>query len=146
MSEIYIPIPIQIEVLRLANGYCEYCLYPESYASDFFHFDHIIAISKGGKSVLLNIARSCGRCNGLKSFNIEHFDPLTGQKMPLFNPRINIWTEHFQWSDDDLLILGQTPTGRATADLLQLNRGNVVNMRQLLKNAGLHPPKFSISL
>lgn len=145
MAEIYIPVPIQMEVLRLSNGYCEYCLYPESYASDFFHFDHIIPISKGGKSELINLARSCGRCNGLKAHNTECFDPLTGQKAPLFNPRMELWTEHFQWSDDDLLILGQTPIGRATADLLQLNRYNVVNLRQLLKNAGLHPPKFSIS-
>ena len=77
---------------------------------------------------------------------IKHFDPLTGHKMPLFNPRMDLWIEHFQWSDDDLLILGQTPIGRATADLLQLNRQNVVNLRQLLKNARLHPPKFSLSL
>jgi HNH endonuclease len=144
MAEIYIPVPIQMEVLRLASGYCEYCLYPESYASDFFHFDHIIPISKGGKSELLNLARSCGRCNGFKAHHIDYFDPLTAQKVPLFNPRIEFWTEHFQWSDDDLLILGQTPKGRATADLLQLNRQNVVNLRHLLKNAGLHPPKFSI--
>lgn len=146
MPDIYIPVSTQMEVLRLAKGYCEYCLYPENYASDFFHFDHIIPISKGGKSVLLNLARSCGRCNGLKAHMIKHFDPLTGQKMPLFNPRMDLWIEHFQWSDDDLLILGQTPIGRATADLLQLNRQNVVNLRQLLKNARLHPPKFSLSL
>ena len=131
MAEIYIPVPIQMEVLRLSNGYCEYCLYPESYASDFFHFDHIIPISKGGKSELINLARSCGRCNGLKAHNTECFDPLTGQKAPLFNPRMELWTEHFQWSDDDLLILGQTPIGRATADLSQVNDIIPVKLKQI---------------
>ena len=89
MPDIYIPAPVQVEVLQLANGYCEYCLYPESYASDFFHFDHIIPISKGGTSVLLNLARSCGRCNGFKAHYIKYFDNLTGKKTPLFNPRID---------------------------------------------------------
>ncbi len=144
MSDIYIPISVQKEIIRLSNGYCEYCLYPENYASDFFHFDHILPLSAGGTTELYNLARSCGRCNGFKKHITQHYDPFTGQISPLFNPRKSKWTEHFQWSDDDLLILGQTAIGRATSDLLQLNRQNTVNMRQLLKNAGLHPPKFSI--
>ena len=146
MGETYISQWIQKEVIRLSNGFCEYCLYPENYASDFFHFDHIIPLSKGGTSELLNIARCCGRCNGFKTDNTQYFDPLTGLLSSLFNPRISLWTEHFQWSEDDLLILGQTAIGRATTELLQLNRENVVNMRLLLKNAGLHPPKFTIFL
>jgi HNH endonuclease len=144
MPEIYLPVALQKEIIKLSNGCCEYCLYPENYASDFFHFDHIIPISKEGKTELLNLARSCGRCNGFKRQLTHHYDPLTGAICRLFNPRELVWQEHFQWSEDDLLILGQTPIGRATADLLQLNRQNVVNLRQLLKNAGLHPPKFSI--
>jgi HNH endonuclease len=144
MAENYIPISVQRAVIKLSNGYCEYCLYPENYASDFFHFDHIIPLSKGGKSELLNIARSCGRCNGFKSQNIYHFDPLSGLSCPIFNPRKSLWVEHFQWSEDDLLILGQTAVGRATVELLQLNRQSVINLRQLLINSGLHPPKFSI--
>lgn len=146
MSEVYISVSIQREVIRLSNGHCEYCLYPEKYSSDFFHFDHIISLFENGTSELSNIARCCGHCNGFKREKTHHFDPMTGQITALFNPRKSLWLDHFQWSDDDLLILGQTPTGRATADLLQLNRQNVVNLRQLLKNGGLHPPKFSLSL
>lgn len=146
MPDVYISIYVQKEVTQLSNGFCEYCLYPENYSSDFFHFDHIIPLILGGTSQLFNIARCCGRCNGFKKQNIQHFDPLTGQLVSLFNPRKSQWIEHFQWSDDDLLILGQTDIGRATVDLLQLNRQNVVNLRQLLKNAGLHPPKFSVKM
>ena len=94
MPEIYIPIHIQMEVLRLSNGYCEYCLYPESYASDFFHFDHIIAISKGGKSELINLARSCGRCNGFKAHNIEYFEGLPETARSAAKPN-KIWLGGF---------------------------------------------------
>jgi HNH endonuclease len=145
MPEIYIPIAVQREVIALSNGCCEYCLHPENYATDFFHFDHIIPISEGGKSELFNIARSCGYCNGFKRRHTHHFDPISGQFSPIFNPRKSLWTEHFQWSQDDLLILGRTESGRATVELLQLNRLNVINLRQILKKSGLHPPKFSIS-
>lgn len=144
MSEVYVPIKIQREIIRLANGHCEYCLYPEDYASDFFHFDHILPVTEGGTSELLNIARCCGRCNTIKSQKTHYFDPFTGQVSPLFNPRKNLWTAHFKWSDDDLLICGETPIGRATVEFLQLNRQSVVNLRQVLKDIGLHPPKFSI--
>jgi hypothetical protein len=58
MSEVYIPVSVQREVIRLANGHCEYCLYPERYSSDFFHFDHIISILKAALlnySILLDV-------------------------------------------------------------------------------------------
>ena len=47
MSEIYIPINIQREVKRLSNGYCEYCLHPESHSTDYYHFDHIKPLFEG---------------------------------------------------------------------------------------------------
>jgi HNH endonuclease len=146
MAEVYIPISIQQEVIVLANGYCEYCLYPEKYSSAFFHFDHIISLFEGGTSELSNIARCCGYCNGFKKAKTHHFDPATGKITALFNPRKSLWVEHFQWSDDDLLILGQSDIGRATVELLQLNRQNVVNLRQILKKNREHPPKFSVKI
>ncbi|HQE92523.1 MAG TPA: hypothetical protein PLH19_09455 [Anaerolineae bacterium] len=41
--------------------------------------------------------------------------------MPLFNPREQVWTEHFHWIDNGLRIEGLTPTGRATVQLLHLD-------------------------
>ncbi len=52
----------------------------------------------------------------------------------------DIWSDHFQWSDDDLQIIGITPTGRATVQLLKVNREGNINLRRLLKMAELHPP------
>src|SRR5262249_47721993 len=45
----------------------------------------------------------------------------TGQTMPLFHPRTQIWAEHFSWSQDGLRIVGLTPIGRATVAALHLD-------------------------
>ncbi len=66
-------------------------------------------------------------------------DPVTGKSVPLFHPRRQQWTNHFAWSKDYTLVIGQTPTGRATVEALQLNRDGNVNLRRLLYAAGVHP-------
>lgn len=48
--------------------------------------------------------------------------------------------EHFAWSAGALLIVGMSPTGRATVDTLLLNRPGVVNLRRLLIAFNEHPP------
>jgi hypothetical protein len=49
--------------------------------------------------------------------------------------------EHFTWSDDTLLMIGTSPSGRATVMLLKTNRSGVMNLRQLLSERGQHPPE-----
>jgi hypothetical protein len=66
----------------------------------------------------------------------------TNQAAPLYNPRKDSWQQHFTWSEDYTLILGLTPTGRATVELLQLNRLGNQNLRQVLYVTGYHPPKL----
>lgn len=144
MPKIYIPIAIQREILELSRDYCEYCVMPSNFSTDFFHYEHIIALALNGKTELGNLARSCGICNNNKSDKIEHIDPLTQEIARLYHPRQDVWTEHFQWSNDDLYVVGLTAVGRATIDLLKLNRSNALNLRKLLKLGNLHPPHFSI--
>lgn len=144
MSKFYISVAIQRAILALSRDYCEYCVIPSNFSTDFFHYEHIIALVLNGKTELGNLARSCGICNNNKRDKIEHIDPLTKQVVRLYHPRQDIWIDHFQWSDDDLYIVGITPIGRATIDLLKLNRLNVLNLRKVLKMGGLHPPHFSI--
>jgi hypothetical protein len=67
-------------------------------------------------------------------------DPVSGQPAPLYHPRRDRWDEHFAWSHDCTLIVGLTPTGRATIEVLRLNRDGVVNLRRLLYARGEHPP------
>ncbi len=87
-----------------------------------------------------NLALACSGCNSRKYEKIEAQDPLTGDMAPLFHPRQHDWNEHFGWSEDYTLILGNTPTGRATAKRLGFNREGVVNLRWALFLLGIHPP------
>jgi HNH endonuclease len=140
MADFYIPVAIQRAIITVSKGHCEYCLVPEDYSTDFFCFDHIIPVKKYGLSEFDNLARSCGKCNGYKHDKTHHIDPLTSELCRLYHPRQDIWAEHFQWSPDALRLIGKTPIGRTTIDLLQINRKSAVNLRQLLKIVGLHPP------
>jgi hypothetical protein len=65
-------------------------------------------------------------------------DPDTGAEVPLFNPRSQIWSEHFRWDDERVVAL--TPTGRATATALAMNRPMIVAIRQEETARGRHPP------
>lgn len=140
MANTYIPVAVQSLVLAESKGFCEYCWLPANFSSSSFQFDHIFPTSKGGLSVFRNLARCCAGCNGYKQDKIYYFDHLTHQLCRLYNPREDKWQEHFQWINDDLMIEGITGIGRATVQLLQLNRIGSVNLRNLLKMAGLHPP------
>jgi hypothetical protein len=60
--------------------------------------------------------------------------------VPLFHPRNQPWSDHFSWNDDFTIIIGITPTGRATVETLSLNREGLVNLRRILYQAGEHPP------
>lgn len=142
MPKVHVPLPVQRTVLERAKGYCEYCQLPASFSSASFNFEHIIPLAKQGLTTLENLAFSCGGCNAHKRDKTEALDPLTRQLLPLFNPRTDSWSVHFEWNDDDSQIIGTTPTGRATAQLLKVNREGNMNLRKLLKMAGLHPPTF----
>ncbi len=140
MAKAAIPLAVQNLVRARARGYCEYCLIPSNFSPDTFPFDHIIPVTLGGSSEPDNLALADGGCNGHKHAKTHHYDPLTNQLVPLFHPRSDKWHDHFQWNEDETLILGITPTGRATVDLLQVNRPGNVNLRLLLRSVGLHPP------
>lgn len=130
---------IREQVVAQADGRCEYCRYPEEFNSGRFSVDHVLPRHLGGTNDLNNLALSCRNCNERKQDAIEALDPATGRMAPLFNPRTENWEDHFAWSEDFSLMLGLTPTGRATIARLQTNHRGVVRQRQLLHQAGLHP-------
>lgn len=129
------------QVIARANGVCEYCQSPQQYAVQSFECEHIYPLSRGGKSVLDNLALSCGGCNRSKASKTEGVDPETGLSVGLFNPRRQLWAEHFVWNNDFSLIIGLTATGRTTIQTLRLNRPGLVNLRRVLLLAGEHPSK-----
>jgi hypothetical protein len=78
-------------------------------------------------------------CNTNKYIYLSWTDPLTGISSLLFHPRNDEWSEHFSWSEDMTLLIGLTPKGRATIELLQMNREGLVNLRKALIAYGAHP-------
>lgn len=118
---------------------CEYCGSQEAYSPDTFSVEHIIPLFKGGQNELDNLCNACQGCNNRKFVSTEAVDPLTGEIVPLYNPRHDSWDDHFAWNEDITLIVGLTPVGRATVQKLDLNRKGVVNLRKLLNARGLHP-------
>lgn len=127
-------------VRRRAKGLCEYCLCPEDFAVTVFSVEHIQPRSAGGTDDLNNLAFACQACNNYKYTGTEAIDPLTGTLAPLYHPRSQRWTEHFEWSRDFTVLVGISHTGRATVQRLRLNRQSVVNIRWLLRLIGEHPP------
>jgi hypothetical protein len=79
-------------------------------------------------------------CNRFKGTRVAAFDSVTGDLVPLFNPRTQSWQEHFAWDDNGTLIVGRTPTGRATIIALKMNRASLVRAREMWVKAGWHPP------
>lgn len=142
MSRRYITAEEQTTVIERAKGRCEYCQSWMSYATQPFVFEHIVPISRGGETELGNLALACGGCNGHKYNKIEALDPVDGELVPLYNPRQHQWRDHFGWNEDYTRVVGLTPTGRATVEALKLNRIGLVNMRELLRITGKHPPHF----
>jgi hypothetical protein len=127
-------------VFERARGCCEYCLSQRDFSHDDFSIEHIVPRALGGTDELENLALACQGCNNRKYTALEATDPVTGAKVALYNPRGDDWASHFAWSADASLVIGLTPTGRATIARLELNRVGVVNLRRALSLAGVHPP------
>ena len=119
---------------------CEYCISQEKYAPDYFSIEHIMPQAKKGTNAIENLAFSCLACNSHKYTHTHTIDPISGILVPLYNPRTDIWDNHFRWNNDFSLITGITPIGRATIEKLHLNRISLVNLRLVLAFVGKHPP------
>lgn len=140
MSEPRLTAQQKKAVAERAGYCCEYCRSQLRFSPDPFSVEHIVPRTAGGVDDMDNLALACQGCNNRKYTSVEAVDPVTGRTVPLYHPRQRHWSEHFVWSDDSSLILGITPTGRATVDKLQLNREGVVNLRRVLRTVGDHPP------
>jgi 5-methylcytosine-specific restriction endonuclease McrA len=130
------------KVREAAGNSCGYCLSHQRYTMSVLEIEHIIPKSNGGTNAEENLWLSCGLCNRYKGMQTHGFDEETQNIVALFNPRRQIWTEHFAWSADGTRITGITPTGRVTVNALKLNNDIAVEVRRNWVLAGWHPPKF----
>ena len=118
-----------------ANNTCEYCQLPERYDPLPFTVDHIRAQYHGGHTVAQNLALACFNCNTFKGTNVAGIDPLTDEVIPLFNPRTEEWDEHFEWEGP--ILVGCTPAGRTTIEVLRINLPDRVEHRRSLIEEGI---------
>ena len=103
--------------------------------------DHITPLSYGGVTDIDNLCLACFHCNSYKSDFRIGIDLETHLESPLFNPRLDRWSEHFLWVNVGMELTGLTPVGRATISRLRMNRPEIVTARSAWIKAGMHPPR-----
>ncbi|MBI5914179.1 MAG: HNH endonuclease [Bacteroidetes bacterium] len=122
---------------------CEYCRVPELFSFIGYEIDHIVSMKHGGTNELENLAWACAICNINKGTDVGTFLLPSLLLVRFFNPRIDLWDEHFEVSG--ALILPKTEIGEATVKIFQFNQVDRLLEREMLVNAGLFPPpNFSL--
>jgi hypothetical protein len=95
-----------------------------------FHIEHIVArqhLDEAEEDDPSGLAYACDRCNAFKGPNLSSIDPESGEKVDVYNPRTDVWSDHFTLSAG--IIVGLTPVGRATVRLLHMNDPRRVELR-----------------
>jgi hypothetical protein len=131
---------VRQRVAEQARGRCGYCQTQEVVSGIPLTVDHIRPQSRGGLDVEENLWMACRLCNEAKAALTETADPESGDVVPLFNPRTQVWVEHFSWTAGGTAIYGLTAQGRATVKVLGLNSDLRIRARALWVEAGFHPP------
>ena len=98
---------------------------------------HIIAEKHGGSADADNLALACSLCNMWKGSDLASIDDQTGLIEPLFHPRHDRWSDHFQLGGGR--IEPHTAKGRATARLLRFNTPDRVEERTLFDGQRADP-------
>jgi hypothetical protein len=129
-----VPEKLRAEVRARSEHRCEYCRLPEHRLRFPFHAEHIIAEQHEGTTTLNNLAWACMQCNAAKGPNIASYDRETGELTPLYHPRHDLWDEHFDIVEGE--IIGKTAIGRVTARLLNFNVEERLDLRRETIAAG----------
>lgn len=124
-------------VRERAGGRCEYCHLHED-DDDFmsFHVEHVIAKQHGGADNPDSLCWACPQCNWAKGPNVAGL--LNGKLYPLFNPRTQSWSRHFEW--DQTTLIGRTKVGIVTVQVRKINHPSRIMLRENLLFEGRFPP------
>lgn len=136
-----IPPALRRLVRTRARQRCEYCHSPEWLTGLHCEVDHIIPQAHNGATTAENLCLACTACNAHKGVMTHAQDPETGAQVALFNPRQQVWHEHFAWNEEGTMIVGLTACGRATVIALRFNDPLSVTARELWLLTGKYPPK-----
>jgi uncharacterized protein (TIGR02646 family) len=127
----HIPAELVRRARERAGNACEYCRLGQSLQEAAFHVDHVQPKSAGGATNEDNLALACVTCSLKKAARTQARDPRTRKVVALFHPRQDRWQDHFRFGTQGRLI-GRTPTGRATALALGMNRPAILVIRRTL--------------
>ncbi len=125
------PHRLRERVAARAEWRCAYGLAPEAIFSSPLEVEHIQPKELGGADEEWNHALACRTCNVSKFLAIAAPDPLSGRAVRLFNPRADVWDDHFALEVPTAEIVGQTEIGRATVARLRMNVPKPPNARRL---------------
>lgn len=139
MSVTYIPVELRRAVNLRAENLCEYCLIHEEDTFFGCQVDHIIAEKHGGETSFANLSLACTNCNRAKGSDIATL--VKGVLVRLFNPRSDVWGEHFELADDGKMIVSKSEIGQATIQILGFNASERLLERELLFEAQRYPTR-----
>lgn len=136
---VYVPVELKREIRARFANCCAYCRTAEALTVAIFEFEHIIPRSAGGETVFENLCLACPTCNRYKAHRQTALDPTTEEIVPLFHPHLQLWANHFAWSEDATELIGLTNVGRATIAALKMNRPQLTRVRRMWVKLGEHP-------
>jgi hypothetical protein len=125
------------QVHARARFQCEYCQTSQRVIGQAMHVEHI---DPHAGDDLANLCLSCPSCNLSKASATSAVDPETQTRVTLFNPRQQIWAEHFTWMQNSTVIEGKSAVGRATVERFKMNVVRLVEARKIWVQSGAHPP------
>src|SRR3954466_6395512 len=128
MSDSHIPAELRRLVSSRATRRCEYCLIHEDDTYLGCQVDHVTSEKHSGNTIPENLALACVFCNRYKGSDIATLDDDEGL-VPLYNPRTQLWDEHFTFAG--LRISGKSAIGRGTARLLRFNDPERIEERRM---------------
>ncbi|MGB4803472.1 MAG: HNH endonuclease signature motif containing protein [Anaerolineae bacterium] len=141
MTSARIPRSLREQIAAEGGHRCGYCLTSQDHTAMPMELEHIIPRAAGGPTERDNLWLACPLCNGHKATQTHGVDPDSCERVPLFDPRRQIWRQHFTWSADGTMIIGLTACDRATVVALRLNNEYLVKARRRWVMAGWHPPE-----
>lgn len=93
------------------------------YTSEHFGATLVPVPNRRGPDHLDNFAWACPFCNVAKRQHVTY--RIGRHTLRLFDPRYDMWTEHFAFMNHYLFIIGRTPIGVATQRALGFNVGEI---------------------
>jgi len=135
----YVSVKLRRLIRELFEDRCAYCQTAETLTADIFEIEHIIPRAADGETIFENLCLSCPTCNRYKSDRVSLQSKSSDSEVKLFHPQQDDWSDHFRWKDDGTELLGVTPIGQTTIDLLRINRPQMTRVRLMWVAMGEHP-------